>query len=453
MHQLHTAVLNLLGKNMHTILTKINQEKIQFIQLQFMDILGNVKNISLPASQAEKALQEGIFFDGSSVLGYATIEESDMRLLPDPKTFIITPWLPDEFKTACVFCNVYDHTGKRFDGDPRYILEKQLAIVKKKNSNLITAPEYEFFYLKLNADGQPIPVPADNGNYFDLMGDGGDLVRKETVNVLNKLGFEVEASHHEVAPGQHEIDLKYTFAMQSADRVAMMKHVTKTIAHKHGLFASFMPKPIFGISGSGMHTHMSLMTDDGVNLFYDPKGPHHLSKMAIYFIGGLIKYAKETCAIFASSVNSYKRLVPGYEAPVYISWANRNRSTFIRVPAARGSKTRIEIRSPDPAGNPYLQFAVMLAAGLKGIEDKIEPPDPVEKDIYCMTKEERKKLGIESLPSCLGEALQHMQKSELLQACLGKHLFNHFLHIKNTEWQNYIAFVSNWELNNLLPIL
>lgn len=438
---------------MQNLLEKAKQEQIKFIQMQFMDILGSVKNITLPVSQLEKALQEGIFFDGSSVLGYATIEESDMRLKPDPDTFVIIPWLKDDLKTACIFCDVYDHRDKRFDGDPRYVLEKQVALAKKHDLDFITAPEYEFFYLKLNAEKKPIPVPADSGCYFDLMGDEGDNVRKETVNVLNELNFEVEASHHEVAPGQHEIDLKYTKAIRSADRVAMMKYVTKMVAAKHNLFASFMPKPIFGISGSGMHTHISLMTEDGKNIFYDPKGEFQLSKTALYFIGGLLKYAKETCAILASSVNSYKRLVPGYEAPVYISWANRNRSTFIRVPAGRGTKTRVEIRSPDPAGNPYLQFAVMLAAGFKGIENKILPPEPIEKDIYHMDAKERAKHGIESLPTCLGEALQHMEQSELVRETLGEHLFHHFLHIKNEEWQRYSAYVSDWEMNELFPIL
>lgn len=438
---------------MQKLLEKAEIVQIKFIQMQFMDIVGAVKSVTLPISQFEKALTEGVFFDGSSVLGYATIDESDMRLKPDPNTFVILPWLEGDLKTACIFCDVYDHQEKRFDGDPRNILEQQIALLGKHGWSPMAAPEYEFYYLQLDANKKPITAPADAGRYFDLLGDEGDTVRKETVNVLNDLGFEVEASHHECGPGQHEIDLKYTNALASADRVAMMKYVTKTIAAKHNLFASFMPKPIFGIAGSGMHTHISLMTKDGTNIFYDPKGKYQLSKTAQYFIGGLLKYAKETCAIFASSVNSYKRLVPGYEAPVYISWANRNRSTFIRVPAARGNKTRIEIRSPDPAGNPYLQFAIMCAAGLKGIEDKILPPDPIEKDIYHMDKKEREKHSIESLPTCLGEALQFMEKSELVRETLGEHLFQHFLHIKNEEWQRYSSYVSDWEIKQLLPIL
>lgn len=435
------------------IMQIVKKEGVKFIQMQFMDILGSVKNITLPVSQLEKALEEGVFFDGSSVLGYATIEESDMRLMPDQETFMVIPWSNQELKTARLICNVYDHEGNRFTGDPRGILEKQLEFAKKKGWTFNTAPEYEFFYLQLDADGRPTTKPADAGGYFDLMLDQGDDVRKETVNYLNAMGFEVEASHHEVAPGQHEIDLRYTDAIRSADRVAMMKYVTKVIAHRHGLYASFMPKPIQNTNGSGMHTHFSLMTKDGKNIFYDAKSPNQLSKIALYFIGGLIKYAKETCAIFASSVNSYKRLVPGYEAPVNISWANRNRSAFIRVPAARGMKTRIEVRSPDPAGNPYLQFTLMLAAGLKGIEERIAAPDPIEKDIYQMSAEERKKLGIESLPNSLGQALDYMRNSQFIEEALGKHLFQHFLHIKTQEWNNYLAKVTDWEIKELLAIL
>jgi glutamine synthetase len=438
---------------MTNLLQIAKKEGVKFIQMQFMDILGGVKNITLPVTQLKKALEEGIFFDGSSVLGYATIEESDMRLIPDQNTFLILPWLSDDLKTARLVCNVYDHEENKFSGDPRNLLEAQLAKLKAKGLIFNTAPEYEFFYFKLDEQGRPTNIPADNGGYFDLMRDGGDEVRKETVNYLDAMGFEVEASHHEVAEGQHEIDLRYTDAIKSADRVAMMKYVTKIIAAKHNLYASFMPKPIFGVSGSGMHTHMSLMTKDSKNLFYDAKGPYKLSKMALYFIGGLIKYAKETCAIFSPSVNSYKRLVPGYEAPVYISWANCNRSTLIRVPAGRGSKTRIEVRSPDPSGNPYLQFAVMLAAGLKGIENKIDPGEPFEKDLYHMTAEERKTNHIESLPGNLGHALHYMSKSQLLRDLLGEHLFNHFLHIKTQEWQKYIMHVTDWEIKELLPIL
>lgn len=435
------------------ILQVIKKEGIKFIQMQFMDILGTVKNVTIPTTQLEKALDEGIFFDGSSVLGYATIEESDMRLKPVPNTFVVIPWLEENQKTARMVCNVYDHEGNRFDGDPRAALENIMERAKKKGWIFNTAPEYEFFLLMLDGNGGPTTKPSDYGGYFDLMRDRGDTVRKEIVNHLNAMEFEVEASHHEVAPGQHEIDLKYADAITSADRVAMMKYVTKTIAYRHGLYATFMPKPIFGINGSGMHVHQSLMSPDGKSIFYDSKGPYKLSKNAFYFIGGMLKYARETCAILASSVNSYKRLVPGYEAPVYISWANRNRSAYIRVPAGREARTRIELRSPDPSGNPYLQFTVMLAAGLKGIEDKIEPPEPVEKDIFHMSAEEREALGIDSLPENLGEALNYMRKSELVRDALGDHLFSHFLYIKGREWDDYKAQVTGWETACLLPAL
>lgn len=434
------------------LLELVEKEKVEFIQMQFMDILGTVKNVTIPSNRLGKALEEGVFFDGSSVLGYATIEESDMRLTPDPKTFVILPWHDGEMKTARMVCDVYDHEGNRFEGDPRWALQRQLEKAAKKGWTFFTAPEYEFFLLLQDERGDPITKPSDYGGYFDLMRDRGDSVRKEMVNYLNAMGLEVEASHHEVAPGQHEIDLKYTDALTSADRVAMMKYVAKTVAYKHGLYATFMPKPIFGVNGSGMHTHMSLMAGEK-NAFYDPRGDYKLSKVALYFIGGLLKYAKETCAILASTVNSYKRLVPGYEAPVYISWANRNRSAYIRVPAGRGARTRIELRNPDPVGNPYLQFAVMLAAGLKGIEDKIEPPEPVERDIFHMSREERAALKIESLPGNLGEALVHMRGSSLIRETLGNHLFNHFLFIKGREWEAYSAAVTDWEISNLLPAL
>jgi glutamine synthetase len=435
------------------VLKTVEKEGVNFIQMQFMDILGTVKNVTIPITQLEKALDEGVFFDGSSVLGYATIEESDMRLMPDPKTFTILPWTQDSLKTARLVCDVYDHEGTRFDGDPRYALQKLVETVKKMGYIFNTAPEYEFFLMMLDENGDPTTKPSDFGGYFDLMQDRGDNIRKEIVTYLDAMGFEVEASHHEVAPGQHEIDLKYIDAISSADRVAMMKYVTKTIAYKHGLYATFMPKPIFGINGSGMHVHQSLVTSEGKSVFYDPKGDYQLGKNALYFIGGLLKYAKDICAILASSVNSYKRLVPGYEAPVYISWANRNRSAYIRVPAGRGSKTRIEVRNPDPAGNPYLQFSVMLAAGLEGIKNKIMPPEPVEKDIFRMNADEKKADGIESLPENLGQALDCMGESEMMRKALGDHLFEHFLHIKGKEWQAYRAQVMDWEIQNLLPAL
>ncbi len=436
------------------VVRKARELGIKFVQMQFMDILGTVKNVTVPVERLERALSEGVFFDGSSVLGYATVEESDMRLMPDPRTFTVLPWTQRNLRTACMVCDVYDHRNNRFEGDPRYALQRMCEKARKKGYVFNTAPEYEFFLLQTDERGRPLPQPSDFGGYFDLMRDRGDEVRKEIVGYLTEMGFEVEASHHEVSPGQHEIDLRYAEALTSADRVMMMKYTTKLVAQRHGLFASFMPKPFYGVNGSGMHTHMSLMSPDGTkNFFYDPEGKYQLSELALCFIGGLLKYAKEMCAILASSVNSYKRLVPGYEAPVYISWANRNRSAYIRVPSGRELRTRIELRSPDPAGNPYLQFCVMLAAGLKGIEEKAYPPEPVERNIFRMTPEERRELQIEPLPSSLGEALEYMEKSKLVREAIGDHLFEHFLYIKGQEWENYRSQVTDWELQNLLPIL
>jgi glutamine synthetase len=437
----------------HEVLQIVKKERVKFVQLQFTDILGAVKSVTIPHTQLAKALEEGIFFDGSSILGYATIEESDMRLKPVPETFVVLPWTRPELKTARMACEVYDHNGNRFEGDPRWALERALAKAREKGWIFYTAPEYEFFLLKRDAEGNVTTRPTDYGNYFDLMRDRGEVIRNEIVDYLNSMKLEVEASHHEVAPGQHEIDLRYADAMTSADRVSLMKYVTKTIAEKHGWYATFMPKPIYGVNGSGMHTHQSLMTPQGKNVFYDPRGPYKLSKEALYFIGGLIHYAREICAVLASTVNSYKRLVPGYEAPVYISWANLNRSAYIRVPAGRGARTRIELRSPDPAGNPYLQFTVMLAAGLKGIEEKIDPPEPIERDIFRMSPEEREALKIESLPGTLGEALKEMKRSKLMREALGDHIYNHFLYIKGQEWREFSAHVTDWEIEKLLPAL
>jgi len=431
----------------------VEKERIEFIQLQFTDILGGVKNVTIPSQKLEKAFEEGIFFDGSSVLGYATIEESDMRLIPDPKTMVILPWTKEEHPTLSLMCGVYDHEGNRAPGDPRACLERMMEEAKKMGWIFHTAPEYEFFLFLCDEGGNPIPKPSDSGGYFDLMRDRGDLVRKEIVTQLQSMGLEVEASHHEVAPGQHEIDLRHSDALSSADAVARIKYVSKVIAQKHGLFCSFMPKPIYGVNGSGMHVHQSLMTPDGKNVFYDPKGEYKLSKLTLHFIAGLLVHAKEMCAILNSTVNSFKRLVPGYEAPVYICWANRNRSAYIRVPAGRGARTRIELRSPDPAGNPYLQFAVMLAAGLDGIKRKLEPPEPVEKDLYHLTEIERKAMKIETLPDSLGSALEYLRGSQLMRETLGEHLFEHFLFIKRKEWETYRAQVTDWEIRNLLPIL
>jgi len=436
------------------VLQRAEKDRISFIQLQFMDILGVVKSVSIPMGKLEKALEDGVLFDGSSIVGYATIDESDMRALPDPSTYQTLPWSTDDKKSARLICNIYTPKGERFAGDPRYALERAMERAMKKGYVLHTGPECEFFLLKLDARGRPTVVPDDSGGYFDQLPlDRGECVRGEIVQYLEQMGFEVETSHHEVAPGQHEIDFRYADAMITADRVFTLKHVTKAVALRHDLYATFMPKPIYGVCGSGMHAHLSLITPEGENVFYDPKGRWEVSELALHFLGGLIHYAKDICAVLASWANSYKRLVPGYEAPVYISWANLNRSALVRIPLGRGVKTRLELRNPDPAGNAYLQFAAILDAGLRGIEEGIEPPEPVERDIYGLTPDERETLKIDSLPGDLGHALLYMRESELVRATLGNHIFEHFLYIKGKEWDEYRSKLSQWEIDEFLSIL
>jgi glutamine synthetase len=435
------------------ILAEVKRQDIKFIQLQFMDILGFVKTVTIPSARLEKAMDDGVVFDGSSIVGYATIEESDMRAMPDPRTFQTLAYL-NEIKTARIICNIFDSKGNRFSGDPRYVLERMMQKARDLGYIFNTGPEYEFFTFKFDESGQPTTVPADSGRYFDLLPlDRGEMVRQKTSLHLDSMKFDVETTHHEVAPGQHEIDLRYTDALTCADRVLTMKHAIKTVALEHNLHATFMPKPIYGVCGSGMHVHQSLTRLDGENAFYDETGKFKLSELCNWFIGGALKYARETCAVLASWVNSYKRLVPGFEAPVYISWANLNRSALIRVPSGRGASTRIEVRNPDPAGNPYLQFSVMLAAGLKGIEEKITPPEPIETDIFRLSSSEREKLGIGTLPASLSEALDEMEKSELMRETLGAHVFTHFLYIKRKEWDDYRVQVTNWELDRFLSTL
>jgi glutamine synthetase len=397
-----------------------------------------------------------------------------MRLHPDLHTFCILPGNSengDKYKTATIICDVFDSNGKPFDGDPRLVLKSLIKKINKKGYNYYTGPEFEFFLFKLENDEPTLNV-SDFGGYFDLMPvDRCETVRKDIVNYLqsfkgytktskNKLAevpyFDIEAVHHEVAPGQQEIDFKYTNALDSADRVFLVKFAIKTVAQRSGYWASFMPKPLADVNGSGMHVHQSLIADNKKpmkNIFYDKKNKHGLSNEALYFIGGMIKNARATCAILASWVNSYKRLVPGYEAPTYISWANQNRSALIRIPSGREISTRLEVRHPDPAGNPYLQYAVMLASGIDGIENKIKPPEPVEKDIYKLDKKTIDQMKIEALPGDLGEALQQLEESKLMQQTLGKHIMTNFLHVKRMEWEEYRAQVTEWEIDRFLPIL
>lgn len=438
-----------------SILSKIEKEKVKFIEMQFSDILGTVKSVSIPSDKAERALDEGVFIDGSSILGYTTIEESDMRTMPIPESFQIYPWTSNGTpKTARFMCKIYDHNGSRFKGDPRLVLENAMEKAKEMGWTFNVGPEFEFFLFKLDENRLPLPVPADAGGYFDLMPmDEGERVRKDIMLRFDEMGFDVEAGHHEVAPGQHEVDLRYNEALTVADRMVTLKFGIKTIALAHGFHASFMPKPVFGENGSGMHVHQSLIEKDGENAFDDPAGEFGLSEIAFKYIGGLLHHISSACAITNAYVNSYKRLVPGYEAPCYISWANMNRSALIRVPAGRGARARVELRNPDPAGNPYLQFAVMLAAGMDGIKNGIYPPEPIEKDIYKMGPAERKNLGIDSLPENLGDALSRLSESKLMKEILGDHIFHHYLYLKNMEWDEFRTSVTDWEIKKFLHIL
>jgi len=432
------------------IIRKADEAGVKFVRLQFMDILGVAKNVAIPRSQLEKALDNEIMFDGSSIEGFTRIEESDMNLRPDLNTFTFYPWRPE---VARLICDVYKPDGTPFEGDPRYVLRHILEKAASYGYVVNLGPECEFFLFKVDpATGTPLVETHDKAGYFDLGPvDKGEDARREIVLTLEKMGFEVEASHHEVAAGQHEIDFKYGDALTQADRVAAFKLVTRAIAARHGLHATFMPKPVFGINGSGMHTHISVFKD-GKNAFYDPNGKHQLSSTARYFIGGLLKHAKAITAVANPLVNSYKRLVPGYEAPVYIAWSAHNRSALVRVPASREQGTRIELRSPDPSCNPYLAFAAMIAAGLDGIENKIDPGDSVTFNIYHLTDEERKAKGIDNLPSSLYEALEALQADDVICNALGSHVVRHFVEAKLIEWDLFRTQVHPWEIEQYLGV-
>ncbi|GAG54597.1 unnamed protein product, partial [marine sediment metagenome] len=394
------------------ILNKAKELNIKFIRLRFTDILGMPKNVEIPVRELKKALNGEIMFDGSSIQGFVRIEESDMFLKPDYSTFTVNPW-EEEKDVARITCDVYNPDGSAFEGCPRNNLKRVLKEVKEMGYSTNLGPEVEFFLFFRDQEGEATTKTHDRGGYFDLLPvDLGEEARRDMVIALEKLGFEIEASHHEVAPGQHEIDFRYCNALTAADRIMTLKLTGKTIALKHNLHVTFMPKPVFGINGSGMHTHISLFKN-GKNVFCDPKGKYELSKEALYFIGGLLRHAKGFTAITNPLVNSYKRLTPGYEAPVYIAWSERNRSPLVRVPAAREEGARAELRSPDPSCNPYLAFAVILKAGMDGIKNQIDPGEPVSQNIYTMSKEEKKSLGIESLPSTLNEALLELDKDEV----------------------------------------
>ncbi len=435
------------------VLKKAKEHDIKFIRLWFTDILGILKNFAITVEELEGALEEGMGFDGSSIEGFARIDESDMVALPDPDTFQLLPWRSTEHRAvARMFCDILKPGGEPFDGDPRYVLKQNLKRAADKGYTYYVGPELEFFYFR---DSQGTEF-LDQGGYFDLTPrDAATDLRKETVLTLEEMGIGVEYSHHETAPSQHEIDIRYTDALTMADNVMTYRLVVKEVALKYGVYATFMPKPVVGINGNGMHTHQSLFTGDK-NAFFDPKDPYHLSKAGKCFIAGLLKHAPELTAVTNQWINSYKRLVPGYEAPVYLSWARRNRSDLIRIPEYRPGRekaTRIEFRSPDPACNPYLAFSVMLAAGLEGIEKGYEVPEPIEENVYEMSEEERQRRGIATLPASLLEAILLTEKSELVQKALGDHVFNAFIENKKIEWNQYRTQVTDYELKRYLPIL
>lgn len=433
------------------IFRMVEEEDVEFIRLQFTDIFGTLKNIAITSSQLEKALDNKCMFDGSSVEGFVRIEESDMYLYPDYDTFEIFPWRPQQGKVARLICDVHTPDGKPFEGDPRWILKKTIKEVNEMGYRFDVGPECEFFLFHTDDNGLPTTLSHEKAGYFDLgPNDLGENIRRDMVLTLEDMGFEIEASHHEVAPAQHEIDFKYDEALKTADNIQTFKMTVKTIAKRHGLYATFMPKPKFGISGSGMHINMSLATEEGKNIFADENGKIGLSDDAYHFIAGIMKHARGMSAITNPLVNSYKRLVPGYEAPVYIAWSAKNRSPLIRIPASRGNGTRVELRNPDPTANPYLVLALCLAAGLDGIKNKIEVPESVDCNIYEMTPGERRAAGIENMPADLKEAVDCLVADEFLCSVLGEHITTKYVEAKMKEWENYTTRVSQWEIDEYL---
>jgi glutamine synthetase len=428
-------------------------KEVRFIKLWFTDILGFAKSFSITVDELEGALTEGMGFDGSSIQGFARIDESDMIAKPDPATFTLLPWRPkDGAGVAKMFCDIYEPDGTPYKGDPRYVLKRNLKIAEELGYTLFVGPELEYFYFKSDQS----PEILDRGGYFDLTTrDEAIDLRRDTILLLEEMGIKVEYSHHEVAPSQHEIDLKYADALSMADNCITYRIVVKEIARQYGVYATFMPKPIFGVNGSGMHVHQSLFRGKK-NAFYNPKDKYFLSDIAKWYIAGLLKHAREITLITSQWVNSYKRLVPGYEAPVYIAWARRNRSTLVRVPLYKPGKenaTRAEYRSPDPACNPYLAFAVMLRAGLEGIKNKYPLPDPIEEDVYEMTQERRRELNIGALPGSLYEAIEQVENSKLIRDALGEHVFEKLIENKKIEWDRFRTHVSKYEVETYLPIL
>lgn len=432
------------------ILQLIEEEDVEFIRLQFTDMFGMFKNVAITASQMEKALNNQCMFDGSSIDGFVRIEESDMFLHPDLDTFVIFPWRPQQGRVARLICDVFRPNGEPFEGDSRYVLKQQVEKARKMGYEFNVGPECEFFLYHTDDSGLPTTLTHEKAGYFDMAPiDLGENARRDMVLTLEEMGFEIEASHHEMAPAQHEIDFKYEDAVRTADNIMTFKLAVKTIAKRHGLHATFMPKPKAGVCGSGMHINMSL-SKDGKNIFCDETDELGLSREAYYFIGGIMKHMKGMTAITNPLVNSYKRFVPGYEAPIYIAWSAKNRSPLIRIPAVQGEGTRVELRNPDPAANPYLALAVCLAAGLDGIENEIMPPKSVDQNIFEMSKIEKKAARIESLPYNLLDALRELEKDEFVREVLGEHLSEIYVCAKKAEWNDYTMQVTNWEVDQYL---
>ncbi|MEM6792836.1 MAG: type I glutamate--ammonia ligase [Acidobacteriota bacterium] len=434
------------------ILRLADEENVRFLRLQFTDLFGALKNVEIPRSQFEKALDNQIMFDGSSIQGFTRIEESDMLLFPDLETFQINPWKsPDGSRVARMICDIHMPDGAGFDGCPRLCLKRQVERASEMGYTMVAGPEAEFFLFQKDENGKTLLDTHDAGGYFDLTPvDRGEECRRDIVVFLESIGFEVEAAHHEVAPGQHEIDFKYSEAIKCADNVVTFKFVVRKVALDYGLHATFMPKPIFGVNGSGMHVHQSLLGQDGANAFFDEAADYRLSQTAMGYIGGVLDHAQAIVAVTNPLVNSYKRLVPGFEAPTNIAWSEKNRSPMVRVPAKRGMSTRCEVRMPDPACNPYLALAVMLASGLDGIEHQKLAGPPVDKNIFAMSQREKRRLKIAPLPGNLEEALNKLEKDKVVMGALGPHIAEHFISAKRQEWQDYIAHVHPWEQDRYL---
>lgn len=435
------------------ILKIVKDRNVQFIRLWFTDILGIPKSFAIGPDELPNALEEGMGFDGSSIVGFQAIQESDMIAMPDPETFKILPWSPSDSPVGRMICDIKQPGGSPYEGDPRFVLKRALQKAKDMGfDHFYVGPELEYFYFKDSS----CPEVIDKGGYFDLGPlDLATELRRETIFALRQLGVEVEYSHHEVGPSQHEIDMRYKEALLMADNTITYRLAVKEIALRKGVYATFMPKPLFGVNGSGMHTHQSLFTGNK-NAFFDGNDKYHLSDTAKHYIAGILKHAREMSSILASWVNSYKRLVPGYEAPVYVAWSQRNRSALVRVPMYQPGKeaaTRMELRCPDPAGNPYLQFAVMLTAGLEGIKNKYELPEPMDRNLYHLSEEERKKAGIISLPASLYEAIMETENSAMMREALGTHVFDRFIALKKNEWDEYRIQVTSFEIEKFLPVL